>query len=184
MNFSDIYYTPFGNSCVHLLCQAFNGFWAISGSRCVLRPGRVLEYMFLIIVSFTCVFVGLEFTYCVNSIGNWIVLGFALFAIWRFMVVWKWCERLVASFFLVLGYRRGIAGNTWVRFEWSRVVHPMDARCLDLSCPAAAAAVAAAAAWPLDVKSPTISHLCSLDLNYCCGDLCFRQTVHWLPDGV
>ena len=55
----------------------------------MLRPGRVLEYMFLIIVSFTCVFVGLEFTYCVNSIGNWIVLGFALFAIWRFMVVWK-----------------------------------------------------------------------------------------------
>ena len=38
----------------------------------------------LTIVSFTCVFLGFEFTYCVSSIGNSFVLGFALFAIWRY----------------------------------------------------------------------------------------------------
>jgi len=37
-----------------------------------------LENMVLIIDTFTCVFACLEFTECVSSIGNWIVLGFAL----------------------------------------------------------------------------------------------------------
>ena len=37
-----------------------------------------LENMVLIIDTFTCFFACLEFTQCVSSIGNWIVLGFAL----------------------------------------------------------------------------------------------------------
>ena len=36
----------------------------------------VLENMFLIIDDCTSVFVCLEFTYCVSTLGNWTALGF------------------------------------------------------------------------------------------------------------
>ena len=44
----------------------------------MLRPAGVLEDMVWNIDMFTCVLVCSEFSSCVSSIGNWIVLGFPL----------------------------------------------------------------------------------------------------------
>jgi hypothetical protein len=66
--------------------------------------------MFLITGIFTCVFVGSEFTYCycVSSIGNWIVMGFALLKLGGVGGE----GYLLLFFFRVSGYRKSIAGNT------------------------------------------------------------------------
>ena len=57
-------YTPhLETQCVHLLCCVESGKLGgkISGSRCMLRPGGVLEDMFWNIDMSTCVLVGSEF---------------------------------------------------------------------------------------------------------------------------
>ena len=81
------------------------------GACCVqVCPGGVCEDMFLITGIFTCVFVGPEFTYCycVSSIGNWIVMGFALLKLGGVGGE----GYLLLFFFRVSGYRKSIAGNT------------------------------------------------------------------------